>query len=205
MMGGSSLATVRDEEGGMGPFEYLSLLTSVVIGLGITRLLVGIGRVLQGRRDLRPYWVHLLWSLNVFVFLLLNWWILFRWRDHGAWSFYLFVFVLLSPIVSFLLTVLLYPEPLADEADFEAHFFANHRWFFGLGAMLPVIDLGDTLLKGWQHFLQQGPLYLVTLAIIFVMSVVAASTRSRSYHAAFALFFLAYLLGFIGINLRVIT
>lgn len=189
----------------MGPFEYLSLLTSVVIGLGIARVLVGIGRVLQGRRNLRHYWVHMLWSLNVFVFLLLNWWILFRWRDHGAWSFYLFVFVLLSPIVAFLLTVLLYPEPMSDEADLEVHFFANHRWFFGLGATLPVIDLGDTLLKGWQHFAQQGPLYPVTLAVVFVMSIIAASTRSRTYHAVFASFFLLYLLAFIGVNLRVIA
>lgn len=189
----------------MGPFEYLSLLTSVVIGLGITRLLAGVGRVLQGRFRFRHYWVHLLWSLNVFLFLLLNWWILYRWRDHGAWSFYLFDFVLLSPIVSFLLTVLLYPEPMSDEADLEAHFFANHRWFFGLGSTLPVIDLGDTLLKGWQHFQQQGPLYPATLAAIFAMSVIAATTRSRTYHGVFAIFFLVYLLAFIGLNLRVIA
>lgn len=45
----------------------------------------------------------------------------------------------------------------------------------------------------------------MTLAVIFVMSLVAAATRSRSYHAVFALFFLVHLLEFIGVSLRTIT
>lgn len=189
----------------MRPFEYLSLLTSVVIGLGVTRLLVGLGRMLQSRQALRLSAVHLLWSFNIFVFLLLNWWILYRWHTHEAWSFYLFVFVLLSPITAFLLSVLLYPEPMAEDADLGAHFYRNRRWFFALGAALPPIDLVDTLLKGRSHFLEQGPIYVITLALLFVLSVTAAVTPSRRFHAAFAVFFLLYLLAFIGVNLRVIA
>ncbi len=62
----------------MAPFEYIALLASIVIALGITRILTGFGKVLQLRGEIRFYWVHALWSGNVFLWLLLNWWILYR-------------------------------------------------------------------------------------------------------------------------------
>ena len=88
----------------MDAFSYLSVLTSIVLALGITRLLTGLGRLLRARSRVRVYWVHLLLTLNVFLFLVLNWWILFRWSTQHEWRFFLFLFVLLSHTVAFLLT-----------------------------------------------------------------------------------------------------
>jgi hypothetical protein len=186
------------------PFSYLSILTSIVLGLGITRVLTGLGRLLQVRHRSRIYWVHLLWALNLFLFLILNWWILFRWRTQDEWTFFLFLFVLLSPTVSFLLAVLLFPEPMEDGLNFKHYFYSNHRLFFALAALLAPIDALDTLLKGWDHFTAQGSLYLLTLSLVLVLSLMAASTRDERYHAFFAVFFLVYLAVFITINLRVL-
>jgi hypothetical protein len=186
------------------PFEYLSILTSIFLALGITRVLTGVGKILQAREHIRVYWVHLVWSLNLFLFIVLNWWILFRWHRQPQWTFFLFLFVLLSPIISFLLSVLLFPEPLEVGTDLKLHFYANHGWFFTLGAMLPLIDAVDTLLKGREHFLAQGSLYVVTIALVFVLNLVAAHSKHEAFHRFFAVFFLAYLLAFIGINLRVL-
>ena len=86
----------------MDPFSYLSVLTSIILALGITHLLTGLGRLLQSRGQVHIYWVHLLWTFNVFLFLVLNWWILFRWHTQQQWSFFLFLFVLLSPTVAYL-------------------------------------------------------------------------------------------------------
>jgi hypothetical protein len=188
----------------MEPFSYLSVLTSIVLALGITRLLTGLGRLLQGRGQVRIYWVHLLWTLNVFLFLVLNWWILFRWHTQQVWSFFLFLFVLLSPTVAYLLTALLMPDPFEEGFDSKVHFYNNHRWFFTLAALLPLIDALDTWLKGPAHFSAQGPLYVLTILLLFVMNVVAASTRRERFHAFFAIFFLVYILAFIAINLRVL-
>jgi hypothetical protein len=68
----------------MTPFEYIALLTSIVIALGITRVLTGVGKVLQLRGSVRFTWVHTLWAGNVFLWLLLNWWILYRWRTFES-------------------------------------------------------------------------------------------------------------------------
>jgi hypothetical protein len=189
----------------MEPFAYLSVLTSIVLALGIARVLTGLGTMLQARGRLRLYWIHLMWTLNVFLYLVLNWWILFRWQAQSQWTFFLFLFVLLSPTVAFLLSVLLFPEPFGEGADLKQHFFANHHWFFVLGALLAPIDAMDTLLKGVAHFVAQGPLYILTIAILFLLNLCAAWTKREEYHAFFAIFFLVYILAFIGINLRVLT
>jgi len=38
----------------MGPFEYIALLASIVIALGITRIFTGVGRILEVRSQLPP-------------------------------------------------------------------------------------------------------------------------------------------------------
>ena len=189
----------------MDPFSYLSYLTSIVLALGITRIITGLGRLLQARGRMRLYWVHLLWAFNVFRYHVLNWWILYRWHTQQQWTFFLFLFVLLSPAVTFLLAVLLFPDPLRDDADLRAHFFDNHRAFFLLGALLLPLDAIDTLLKGIEHFLAQGSIYVMTLTLIFGLSLIAAATRNPRYHAFFAVFFLLYMSLFIGVNLLVLN
>jgi hypothetical protein len=53
-------------------FSYVSVLTSIVLALGIARVFAGARRVLQLHGRVRV-WIHLLWSLNVFLYLVLNW------------------------------------------------------------------------------------------------------------------------------------
>jgi len=101
--------------------------------------------------------------------------------------------------------MLLFPDVIEDGLDFRRHFYANHRWFFVLGALLAPIDAMDTLLKGRAHFIAQGPLYVVTLLLVCVLNIAAASTRRERFHAFFAIFFLIYLLAFISINLRLLA
>jgi hypothetical protein len=45
------------------------------------------------------------------------------------------------------------------------------------------------------------PLYVVTIALIFILCVTAAITKRERFHAAFAIFVCVYILLFIAINL----
>jgi hypothetical protein len=189
----------------MDAFSYLSVVTSIVIALGLTRILTGLGTMMETRDKIRPYFVHLLWALNLFLFLVLNWWILFRWESYQDWNYFLFLFILLTPTVAFLLTVLLFPTTQTDDVDFKKHFYANHRWFFILGATLPILDFLDTYLKGYDHLVSQGPLYIITITLLSGLSLIAAFTKREKYHAIYAIFFLIYLLMFISVNLSMLA
>ena len=176
----------------MGAFEYLSVLISIILALGMTRVLAGVGEMLEARSHRRLYWVHIIWTLNVFIYLVIAWWVFYRWRNEQTWTFFLFVFVLISPTILYLASLLLFPrEGGVDESvDYKAHFYANHRAFFIIFALYAPVDLVDTLLKGVPHFFELGPLYIVSLVLFLVGATTAAITRNERYHQFYAVFFL---------------
>src|SRR2546430_1864363 len=177
----------------MAAFEYLSVLISIILALGMTRVLGGVGEMLQARSHRRIYWVHAIWIINLFLYLVIAWWIFYRWRNQQPWTFFLFVFVLISPTVLYLASLLLFPrESDVDRAiDYKTHYYANHRAFFVLFGLFTPVDIVDSLLKGIPHFLGLGPQYIVSSSLYFAGFLTAAITRNERYHQIFAGFFLA--------------
>jgi hypothetical protein len=174
------------------PFSYLSVLISIVLALGMTRVLAGLGDMLQARSRRRIYWVHAVWTVNVFLYLVIAWWLFYRWRNQQLWTFFLFVFVLIAPTILYLASVLLFPREgsAVESTNYKTHFYANHRAFFILMALFAPVDLIDTLLKGVPHFLAQGPQYIIGLALYTTGLTIAAITRNERYHQFYAVFFL---------------
>src|SRR5947199_1363883 len=176
----------------MNAFEYISVLISIILALGMPRLLGGVGEMLQARMHRRIYWVHVVWIVNLFVYLVVAWWIFYRWRNQQSWNFYLFVFVLISPTILYLASMLLFPrESSVDElVDYKTHYYANHRAFFVIFSLFTVVDVADTLLKGIPHFLELGKLYIISSVLYFSGMVTAAITQNERYHQFYAIFFL---------------
>ena len=176
----------------MGAFEYLSVLISIILALGMTRVLAGVGEMLQARSRRHIYWVHAVWIVNLFLYLVIAWWIFYRWRDQQPWNFYLFLFVLISPTILYLASLLLFPREADVEAiiDYKAHYYANHRAFFILFALFIPVDIVDSLLKGVPHFLSLGPIYFLSGLLYFAGLISAAVTRNERYHEFYAIFFL---------------
>jgi hypothetical protein len=46
----------------MDAFGYLSVLLSIILGLGLTQLLTAIGRLIRHRDRVRVHWLPLLWA-----------------------------------------------------------------------------------------------------------------------------------------------
>jgi len=176
----------------MSAFEYLSVLISIILALGMTRVLGGVGEMLQARSRRRIYWVHAVWIVNLFLYLVIAWWIFYRWRNQPQWTFLLFVFVLISPTILYLASLILFPpESALDKSiDYKTHFYANHRAFFILLCMFTVVDIFDSLLKGIPHFLALGPQYFVSSSVYFIGEAIAAITQNERYHQFFAIFYL---------------
>jgi hypothetical protein len=53
----------------MNAFEHLSVLISIILALGMTRVLAGVGEMLQARSHRHIYWVHAIWIVDLFLYL----------------------------------------------------------------------------------------------------------------------------------------
>jgi hypothetical protein len=95
----------------MDNFNYLAVLISIVLGLGITQLLSGFGRWIESRSASPAYAPTVVWAVMLLVMHVQTWWSMYGMRYHEDWTFLEFVVVLLQPIVLYLLATITLPNP----------------------------------------------------------------------------------------------
>ena len=180
----------------MDMFNYVMVLASVIIGLGITHLLQGVGGIVQHPHREKVYWVHLAWVAIIFLRAIFWWWFEFRLSKTPEWTFTLFLFVLGYAVLIYIWCALLFPRDLAGYDGFKDYFYSRRGWFFGLVLAGQGVDVADTLLKGLDHFRSLGVSYVIAIVSISVLLLIAIRTRNERYHAAFAVFSLVYLIAY---------
>jgi len=147
----------------LSEFEYISVLLSILIGLGVTQLLSGLAKLLRDGRALGHAW----WIFIIIATLLLAdfqvWWVSFGWRDLPGWTFLGYIAFLVLPVILYLLAYLVLPADLHLDGDQLANAFIEKRKpFFALlmliapasffqqwmlvGTILPDLDTGLRLL-----------------------------------------------------------
>lgn len=178
-------------------FVHIRVLVGVVLGLGLTRMLAGVGRFMQHPGHKPLYLTHLLWVAVVILSSIHFWWFEMELGRIQPLPFELFVFVLLYAFLFYLMATLLVPDNIDEYAGYEDYFISRRRWFFGLLAATVPVDLIDTLVKGPAYFRSLSIEYPIRLAVVLVLSGVAASTRNRNFQLAFALLYLLYLVAWI--------
>ncbi len=123
----------------MDNFSYLSVLISIVLGLGITQLLSGFGRWVKNRSSFPAYAPTIVWSAVLLLMHIQTWWSMYGLRFHTDWTFFQFFVVLLQPIVLFLLSSLVLPSTASSVGDLRRNYELQRKWFF---ALLNVLLLG---------------------------------------------------------------
>ena len=178
----------------MDMFNYVMVLASVIIGLGVTHLLQGVGAIVQHPKREKTYWVHLLWVAAIFLRAIFWWWFEFELSATPQWTFSLYLFVLGYAVLIYLWCALLFPRDLEGYDGFKDYFYSRRGWFFGLLVVGQAVDVADTLFKGMSHFRSLGPSYLIAIIGLSVLALIAMRTRNERFHGAFAIFSVVYLL-----------
>jgi hypothetical protein len=176
----------------MGMFEYVIVLTSIVIGLALTHLMQGIASIVQHPDRAKTWWVHLCWVAFMFLTTVFWWWWEFRLRTIESWTFQLYFFVICYAFFLYLICAILFPRDLEGYDGFKDYFLSRRRWFFGLLIAWLAIDLLDTLAKGWEHFVSLGTEYVVAQAALAGLSTIGLITRRERVHAVIVILVLGY-------------
>ena len=183
----------------MSVFSHLSVLISIVLGLGLTHLLSRLGELFQARaihgNAVHVYWVQMAWVLIVFVAHVQLWWALFLWTDRlESASYFEFILVLLGPVTLFLASRIVLPD-LEDNptVDLKAYFHAIRPWFFTVLAVYPIVAaITEIALEDWS----MRPSRLMQIALSALVFP-GAFVRSERFHRTLVLIVLAMTLLFI--------
>lgn len=167
----------------MTEFEYLAVLVSLILGLGITHLLSGVGRMIHRRGLYRLDAAHILWTAATFWILILNWWVFFESRRFEEWSFSLFLIVIVWAVVFFLMAVVLFPPDMSEGEDYAVVFERNRTWFLGLFVASSLSDMALTASRG---DIFDPPVYLPFVLHLAVLGALGIVIKSRRYQVALA-------------------
>ena len=178
-------------------FPHVRIVMGMVIGLGVTRLLSGLARIVQHPRQYPLDPVHLSWVASLLLTLVHFWWWEFGLFGIRHWTFEIYFFIVLYAVTLFLLCALLFPDSMEGYTGYEDYFYARRAWFFGLLAATYLFDVVDTLIKGEAHFARFGVEYLIRTPVFVLLCLIAIRTTDRRFHRAFIAFTLIYQISWI--------
>lgn len=184
----------------MEKFSHLSVLISIVLGLGLTHLLSRVGELFQARAthgaQVRIYWVQLAWVAIVFVAHIQLWWALYLWTDRlASASYFQFFLVLLGPVTLFLASRVVLPD-LEDNptVDLRGYFHAIRPWFFTMLALYPLVAAVTAAAVGdWS--LRASRVAQLALSAFLIPG---AFVRDERFHAGVVLVIAGFSLWFIA-------
>lgn len=108
-------------------FEYLSVVVSMILALGIARILSGLGQLIL-HRSATTYWLHSLWVLFYLLIHIRIWWAYWDLRDAPPTDLVRFIFMLIGPAAAYLGAYVLLDGSFPERAD--EHFYRIRRPLF---------------------------------------------------------------------------
>ena len=177
----------------VGAFDYVMMLAAIVIGLALTHLMQGVGRIVENPQRARIWWVHLLWVAHMALLSVFWWWFQFALRLTPVWTFQLYAFVLGYAFLIYLSCTILFPSDLGEHGDIKAYFLSRRKWFFAMMIGILAIDVVDTLVKGVAHFASLGIEYPLSQAALIALCIIGIASRRERVQAVVAILSFGYL------------
>ena len=167
----------------MGEFDFISILISIIIGLGITNLLSGAGRAFYRRQKSPIDEVHMVLTASTLLILVLNWWVIFSWRTETNWTFEKFLVLIVWMVSLFMLTIFLYPPDLSESEEHRDIWLQNRVGYYSAFLVMCLFDILQTAMRGG---LFHPVWYLPYVGHYALLSAAGLALRRRGYDRFFA-------------------
>ena len=188
----------------MDQFEYVMVLVSIIIGLGIAHILLGVAGIIdrlsrkENRLELSV--AHASWLGFCFAWLVMFWWWEYRFSTRVSdWTFGLYLFLICYAVTLFLLQAVLVPRTWDGVTSLKNYFLERRAWFYSLLLFVTILDQFDSYLKGgFAYVLQTGVINLAFSASTIPVVIIGIRTTNMRFHNIVAAIFFGWqvLLGF---------
>jgi len=170
------------------PFDYLTILVSIVLGLAITNVLTRLATVITARHRVDFYWPPVAWALWIFFICVQHWWAQWGVRHAPQANFGSFWLQVLVPVVLFLMSALVLPEREENgRLDLGRWYFHNRAWFFSLLCALPLLSIAEELARTGRMASMLNLGFLLAFAAIAAVAIFLPSRRVQTWIAGQAM------------------
>lgn len=164
----------------MDRFEFVLVLLSIIVGLGVAELLTNVASQIKARANTKMFWPHSGVVAVILLAFLQLWWESWGLQDVEAWTFPALLLMLGGPVCLLILSHLLFPDNI-EGTDFESYYFENARMMWMIAALTVTVS---TLFRpiAFGH----GLLNMDNLSspVLLVMFIGLAATKNRTAHFA---------------------
>lgn len=142
----------------MNAFTPISTIISLVLGLGVTRMLLGLVAVFRSRKRAAVDWLPLAWAAIIFLTQMQYWWAVTHMPDAlDDWTFPGFLALTGFTGLLFVCGALLLPQAeMLEEESLRTFFEAEGKWalpflslFFALSLVVNAVYFEVGLLEPW--------------------------------------------------------
>lgn len=184
----------------MSNFSIIAAILSMVLGLSVTRLLLGLVTVFRIRHTSQVDWVPLVWAFLLFATQLEYWWAINQLPAvKSAFSFQEFIFLVLLTLMLFLSAALLLPSRSEDEEGGLRQYFerdgcyalVSYSAFLALGFVANVFFLDHPVAGSWAYM----------DIVMIVVPVAAFFSRKRRTYMALTLLYVPLSIADIALSL----
>jgi len=172
------------------------VLVSIIIGLGIAHILLGVGGIIDrisGRGErLELSAAHAFWLGFCFIWMVMFWWWEYRFSSRvSEWTMGLYLFLVTYAVTIFLISVVLVPRSWDGVTSLQDYFLRRRAWFYSLLILMIVLDQFDSYLKGGiEYILETGAFNIAfSISIIPIAFVGIKSENIRFHNFVGVLFF----------------
>jgi hypothetical protein len=153
----------------INPFEYVSILISIILGLGITQLLSAFSDLLYHYKKVKFYWPHTIWLMFILFLNIQDWFITFKLKDKMEWNLPELLFVLLYPIALFVVSKMILPTNDSEEKhDMKTFYSSQYRITFFMIAISALLSLLFNVYLLNKSYSEQIAIFLLFLTMLFI-------------------------------------
>jgi hypothetical protein len=172
----------------MTMFEYLMVMLSIILGLGVAQVLRGFGKIARSKTNYLPL---TLWCVVLFYLHIQVWWALWDLSSVDAWSQYYFWLIISIPCCLFAAIELLMPMGSSPDTDWQEHFHSVRRPFMVVIFIFGLVAVAET------YLLLGLPLthpYRIIQGIVTSTSIIGFFATNTRIHVALGTTYLATIL-----------
>lgn len=172
----------------LSPFEYVAVLISIILGMGIAQLITGFAGIVLRWNQVKIYWPHAVLVILIFIIHIQDWWATFALRNNTTWHLPMFLFIILYPVNLYILARILFPLKWTPVPfDLRSFYYANFRKIYLFLLILPIHAIIENFVIR-DYELQAQALQIILILVL--SSMVIWNPTDERVHKALAIFFI---------------